>query len=32
MVLNGDDERSVSVALDTMRLPDDLRENIGRLN
>lgn len=32
MVLSGDNERSVSIVSDTMRLPDDFRENRGRLN
>lgn len=32
VVLNGHNDRSVSVGVGTMRLPDDLRENTGSLN
>lgn len=32
VVLNGENDGSVSVGFDTMRLPGDLREHRGRLN
>ena len=32
VVLNGESDGSVSAGFDTVRLPDDLRDNGGRLN